>query len=566
MTPIYNVPSNLYPIKEIEVSQSQYPVVHQDGEYYIDVPYQRPGDVKLVFYDENHSLLSDLNYQLISGNTVRIFIGTASYTKLYVCVYNEVNQLPENYMELFCLEAITGDDSLGNYRLACGKKKFLTYNTKISEVFDWLQENLGDLFLDADGSLGEYQGNSGPARQNLNLYSKREIQSKLFRNTDQNNLYYLSDTIPDKAERSTYNKICVGDEFAQKIYPNSIYSYKLIPENGGYCECNGNMNPGINHMNQYGVLPVYTQDGFQIYNSIAGKDATKANTQGIWKQSIPYTNKVRLTKLYYNDTSTIDVRQSYVPMLSVNLHMALPKYDTNEPYQFSYWMFDIVTDSWSGPSLTDPLVLSLLAYMNNIPSWAKQTLSSWPTDLSPLGITLLRTARFRTEFKSVAYKDDYTYQIDSGDSRIEKYSYDGRNPVGGTREPRSTFDFTSITYSPTQPSLGYIGDFYPSNSVDTLNTGGPDEGWNVRFNRGFLGMLPALEQQEKNTVQAYLYYRTILGALPRFGILVVLNSSIHNYGELDMVPETNIELTSGDSGNEKWGNNEYWITGDILLE
>lgn len=566
MTPIYNVPSNLYPIKEIEVSQSQYPVVHQDGNYYIDVDYQRPGDVKLVFYDENHNLVSDLNYQLISSNTVRIFIGTASYTKLYVCVYNEVNQLPENYLELFCLESITGSDSLGNYRLASGKKKFITYNTKISDVFDWLQENLGDLFLDASGSLGEYQGNSGPARQNLGLYSKQEIISKLFRKNDPNNLYYLSDTIPDKAQRSTSNKICVGDEFAQKIYPNPIYSYKLMPENGGCCICNNNMEPTGNYMDLYGVLPVCTQDGFQIYNLITGKDDTKANTQGIWKQSIPYANRVRLTKLYYNDTSTIDVRQNYVPMLSVNLHMALPKYQTSEPYQFSYWMFDIVTDSWNGPSVTDPLTLSLLSYMNNLPSWAKKTLSSWPTQYEPIGITLLSPARFRTEFKSVAYKDDYEYQSESGNRRIEKYSYDGRNPVSGTREPRSTFDFTSIRYSPSQPDGGYIGDFYPSNSVDTLNPGGPDEGFNVRFNRTVLGILPALGQQEKNTVQAYLYYRTTLGALPRFGIFVILNSSIHLDGHLDMVPETNIELTSGDSGNKLWGNNEYWLTGDILLE
>ena len=565
MTPIYNVPSNLYPIKEIEVSQSQYPVVHQDGNYYVDVPYQCQGDVKLVFYDDSHSLISDLNYQLISGNTVRIFIGTASYTKLYVCVYNEENQLPENYLELFCLEATTEDDSLANYRLACGKKKFLTYNTRISDVFSWLQENLGGLFLDADGSLGEYQRNSGPARQNLGVYSKSQIEAKLFRTTDPNNLYYLSDTIPDKAERLTSNKICVGDEFAQKMYPNPIYSYKLIPENGGYCECNRLMDPSLNHMNLYGALPVCTQEGFQIYSSIAGKDATKANTQGVWKQSIPYANKVRLTKLYYNDTSAIDARQNYVPMLSINLHTALPKYDTDESYQFSYWMFDIVTDSWGMPSLTDPLTLSLLAYMNNLPSWAKQTLSSWPTGDSYLGITLLRTARFRTEFKSVAYKDDYTYNDDPGNSRIEKYSYDGRNPVGGTREPRSTFDFTSITYTPTQPNRGYVGDFYPSNSVDTLNIGGPDEGWNVRWNKPSGGTIPALERQEKNTVQAYLYYRTTLG-LPRFGIFVVLNSSIHNYGEFNMVPETNIELTSGDSGNKKWGNNEYWITGDILLE
>lgn len=555
------IPSNLYPIRTIEASSSTYPVVHQDGNYYVDIPYTRPGEVAaIVFYDESYNRISDLNWQLISGNTIRIYIGSYSYDKIYLALYNEVNQLPENYLELFCLDNITS--GLRNYRMAVGKKKFATFNINVGDMLDELVANIEGGLLSKDGNLGEYQGQAQQARNNLGIYSKSEIDRNLFKVDDTHNIYDLNATIPDKSQR-TGNQICVADEFQEKVYPNAIGSYKLLPYTGGYYRANSSLTPQYLYGNKYGMLPAVTSEDYQIYNAITGKDATQSNTTAIWKSGIPYTNTVRMTKLYYNDSSTLDNRTNYLPMLSVNLHLSLPKYDTSKPYQVSYFIFDIVTDNWGSIGVADPLWIALMQYVNSLPDWAKQSLSSWPISGQAVGGTLIRTARLRTEFKSTAYTDDYHYNSDSGNNSIEKYTYDGsQNLPSGTRESRSLFDFSSIL----DITQGYYGDL--SGMVSSVDVGGADAGINVRWSRLFKssydGFYPKLARQEKNTVNAYLYYRS-LGGVPVFGIMLVINSSIYNYGECDMLPRTNIELPSGDAGNNKWGNNEYWLTGDILL-
>lgn len=550
------IPSNLYPIRTIEASSTTYPVVHQDGNYYVDIPYTRPGEAAaIVFYDQDYNRISDLNWQLVSGNTIRIYIGSDSYDKIYLALYNEVNQLPENYLELFCLDNITS--GLRKYRLAVGKKKFPTANINVGDMLDELVQSIEGGLLSQVGSLGEYQRQAGQARNNLGIYSKYEIDRNLFQKTDVHNIYDLNATIPDKTHR-TGNQICVADEFLGGMYPGATKSYRLLPEFASYYPSDSSSLVPAPHIKtySYGILPVCTAEDYNVYQYV-NVAANADNMKKAWK-NLPSTNIVRLNRLFhYNE----DTGRDYTYMLSVNLHCSLPKIDRTTPYQVSYCKFNLVSfESYNTLFTNDVLNQALNAYVDSLPSSCIQSMQS----ILPYHY-IIYPARFRTEFKSVAYNSDFEYEQSSTNSRISKYSYDGSQAMAsGTRESRSIFGFTSKIYDPIRPSRVYYGDLYPSSLVSQVDVGGADTGWNVRWEPPFGGTIPPLASQETNTVNAYLCYEQTGSLARKFGIFIILNSSIHNYGELDMVPEPNISL-SGSVGDGKWGNNEYWLTGDILL-
>ncbi len=578
------IPSQLRPFEIKGLTVSEYPVTEDNGEYYIEVDIESRGSMFVTFYDENGNKLDDVNYKL-SEDKITIYIGEPAYNRLDLVIFSNGQyfdqldiwaQNPENHMELFSLDLYdipkkTDPDYetkmavLNEYRLAVGRKSAPTYNMTIQEILRYFeQEGIFPLFLRVDGYLRNVAGfDNSSARSNLEILSKEEIwgrwdsdneyanptglmynqnlfngggdgtdgrlpnsDAELLRDNNASlHLYGLNQNMPDKARRIEMNNVvAVKGEWNKYVWPYLDYSEYKIKK----------FTPSTS------MTPVfkdgyYRKDGYATPFLEKDRSDPEYGNIAMFNRNDLYTNNILFQKKYWNNTQNtgaghnMDDRSNWYMSIVVNLHFAVPK---NFPV---------------------PAVLNFEA-TGQVKQYLDSLLSSTSQKYN-IGsdYTVLTGQRFRTHYKGKCYDGpENAYKKNEDSNTLTYYGYDSyNNPVSGTREPQSLFNFES--YTNFYPFGSYNGDLYPGTDSDSKKyvpsvfVGNNDSGWNARnVDVGAYTIIPDSNTNIwHNRSVAYLAYNRNVG---KYCIM------------LFMQPEINKEDNIND-----WGNNEWWIEGDSML-
>ena len=540
-----NIPSSLNPLRLIEASESIYPVQHQNGNYYIQIPYTPQSEVQVQFYDEQNSRIDDLNYT-ISGGYLTIYIGEG-YGTLYISLFGVGSQLPENKLELFSLQCVSPDEDFDEYRVAVGKKSFQTYNILLSDIYEWLSSGTGisAQFLPKNRNLAEFAPDTGRnniALNNIEVYGKRTMDSTYIVKDDPNSLNYINESMP--SERSSTNIIAVGSDFRQKVWPGKVYNYRLAQDPTLYSPDNGDPQKPV----------------WPITNTNAGMDAdcTVHNSNTLFKNNDGnYANKVKLVN-YYNDGSDQVNGDFYV--LTVNLHFA-DKKTLDDSYfidnEFSdLRIFEFCSPNWvfglRNRDMDEPMY-SVVDTIDN--SGFRSTIYVLDSSSEIITIYVGKSLRLNTLYKGKAYNEDGDYEMNTN-SFNNKLWYEKPGLDNPTREPKSIFDFRSINqYNISRPNGDYYGDMCStSNPSQGVNIGNQVQGFNVNYSGtafrpyGF----PSPQGSTTNNYGAWLcYWNTGSEQYPSYHTGVVFRCGPYCNDESNM--------------NNGWGNNEWWITGEVPL-
>lgn len=534
------IPSTLHPIGNLEATPVNYPVqVDANGDYYIEIAVNPDVTQRIVvFYDENGDKINDLNYKII-GSTLTVYIGKPTYTKLAISVYRKGDQLNENRLELFCLDSILLDETTQTYRFAIGRKSSTTFNVTINEFVSYL-EYIGvfNLFLSDSGNLENIQDKS-KAIENLSSLSKKESDGKWdnvvitnqgninqgpgnsdgymysapivgeLNNDPSRHLYGLNTCIPDNRQG---NKIAVGIDFVNKVFPNNKYVCALLPTDMNDDYYRSNVTPIVN--DAYDTIirttTVSPRNSRQAYLD------TNAST----------INRCILYKEYYSTAAqgVEDNRQNYILHLAVQHHFAVR-------YGVSTILFEFSDQEQYGRMpVDDPLCMFVNSYIDSLSS------ADYTYD-STYKIKTALYPRFKLLYKGQAYDNSYKYNEDS--TGFSRNWYDPSYTVDGIREPKSIFDFTSVT-----PYVyGYNGDLVPPGTVEMGNN---RDGWNVKWLNGAPAIFPSTDVKQINKSGAFLYK----------------NTDNNKCGIACRMPS---DFNASDNMTGGWGKNEWWLVGDCIL-
>ena len=542
-----NIPSSLHPLRLIEASETIYPVQHLGGNDYIQIPYTPQSEVQVQFYDEQNSRIDDLNYT-ISGGYLTIYINEG-YGTLYISLFGIGSQLPENKLELFSLQCVSPDEDFDEYRVAVGKKSFQTYNILLSDIYDWLSSGTGisEQFLPKNRNLAEFAPDTGRnniALNNLDAYGKRGMDSNFIQKTDPNSLNYINESMPN--ERSSTNVIAVGGDFRQKVWPGKVYNYRLVQEELF-------LSP-VNNDPQKAVWPLTST------NAGMDADCTVHNSYTLFKNNDgKYANKVKLVN-YYNDGSDQVNGDFYI--LTVNLHFSDRKtlddsYFAGNPFS-DLRIFELYSmPSWGsdlrGRDMDEPRY-AIIDTIDN--SGFRSGIYVKKSNSETITIYVGKSLRLNTLYKGKAYNEDGEYEMGTN-SFNNKLWYEKPGLDDPTREPKSIFDFKSIySYNISSSNGGYYGDM--SSTLDTSKgvfIGNQAQGFNVNYAGGVfrpVGFPFSPQGSTTNNYGAWLcYWNSASEQYPDYHTGVVFRCG----------PYCNDEdnLTNG------WGNNEWWITGEVPL-
>ena len=537
------IPSTLHPIGNLEATPVNYPVqVDANGDYYIEIAINPDVTQRIViFYDENGDKINDLNY-VINGGTMTVYIGNPTYTKLAISVYRKGDQLNENRLELFCLDNLVLDEDTQVYRFAIGRKTATTFNLTIDKFIEYL-EYIGvfNLFLSDSGNLENLQ-DKRKSVENINSLSKKDSDGKWdnvvvtnqgnvnqgpgdssgymysapvvgeLNNDPSRHLYGLNTCIPD--DRSG-NKIAVGVDFVDKVWPDSKYVRALLPTTMNDNYYRSNVTPIVN-------------DAYDTI--IRTTSVSPTNSRKAYLDTNDRTiNRCILYKEYFSTANPgeEDNRDNYVLHLAVQHHFAVRKNTTTILFEFSD------TTQMNSLDITDPLSAFINFYINTLTSSSDYTYDSTykiKTALCP---------RFKLLYKGQAYDDSYKYNDDS--TGFSRNWYDPSYTVDGPREPKSIFDFTSVT-----PYYlgGYNGDLVPPG---TAEIGNYRDGWNVQWPAaGKPAMFPPSDVKQINKAGAFLWK----------------NTETYKCGIACRMPQA---FNAADDMVGNWGKNEWWLVGDCIL-
>ena len=539
-----NIPSSLHPLRLIEAQETIYPVQHLGGNDYIQIPYTPQSEVQVQFYDEQNSRIDDLNYT-ISGGYLTIYINEG-YGTLYISLFGVGSQLPENKLELFSLQCVSPDEDFDEYRVAVGKKSFQTYNILLSDIYDWLSSGTGisAQFLPKNRNLAEFAPDTGSnniALNNLDAYGKRSMESNFLQKTDPNSLNYINESMP--SERDT-NIIAVGSDFRQKVWPGKVYNYRLAQD--------PTLFSPVNNDPQKAVWPLTPT------NSGMDADCTPGKSYSLFKnRDGEYVNKVKLVN-YYNDGS--DQVNGDFCILTVNLHFADRKtlddsYFTSNPFS-DLRIFELFTSSWGsnlrGRDMDEPRY-AIIDTIDN--SGFRSTINVKNSNSETITIYVGKSLRLNAFYKGKAYNEDGEYEMNTN-SFNNKLWYEKPGLDNPTREPKSIFDFRSIRqYNIARQNGDYYGDMSStSNPSQGVNVGNQVQGFNVNYAGSVFRPygFPSPQGSTTNNYGAWLcYWNTGSVQYPMYHTGVVFRCG----------PYCNDEdnLTNG------WGNNEWWITGEVPL-
>lgn len=537
-----NIPSSLHPLRLIEAQETIYPVQHLGGNDYIQIPYTPQSEVQVQFYDEQNSRIDDLNYT-ISGGYLTIYINEG-YGTLYISLFGVGSQLPENKLELFSLQCVSPDEDFDEYRVAVGKKSFQTYNILLSDIYDWLSSSTGisAQFLPKNRNLAEFAPDTGRnniALNNIEVYGKRSMESNFLQKTDPNSLNYINESMP--SERSSTNIIAVGADFRQKVWPGKVYNYRLA-------QALNFLSP-VNNDEQKAVWPLTSTN--------AGMDAacTPSSSYGLFKnRDGEYANKVKLVN-YYNDGSDQVNGDFYI--LTVNLHFSDritldDSYFTSNPFSdlriFEFHQMPSWAVGLRGRDMDEPMY----SIVDTIDNSGFRSVINVKEGQDTITIYIGKSLRLNTLYKGKAYNEDGEYEMNTN-SFNNKLWYEKPGLDNPTREPKSIFDFKSIqTYNISRPNGNYYGDMCStSNPSQGVNIGNQVQGFNVNYaGTAFrpAGFPFSPQGSTTNNYGAWLCY-WYEGNLYHTG--VVFRCGPYCNDEPGM--------------NNGWGNNEWWITGEVPL-
>lgn len=537
------IPSTLNPIGNLEATPVNYPVqIDASGDYYIEIAVNPDVTQRIVvFYDENGDKINDLNYTIIGG-TLTVYIGKPTYTKLAISVYRKGEQLNENRLELFCLDSILFDETAQTYRFAIGRKSSTTFNITISEFVSYL-EYIGvfNLFLSDSGNLENIQDKS-KAIENIESLSKKESDGKWdnvvitnqgninqgsgnsdgymysapiigeLPNDPSRHLYGLNTCIPDNRSG---NKIAVGVDFVDKVFPNNKYVCALLPTDMNDDYYRSNVTPIVN-------------DAYDTI--IRTTTVSPTNSRMAYLNTNESTiNRCILYKEYYSTATqgVEDNRQNYILHLVVQHHFAVRKNASIVLFEFAD------TTQTNTLSINDPLSAFINFYLFTLISSSDYTYDSTykiKTALCP---------RFKLLYKGPAYDDSYKYNEDS--TCFSRNWYDPSYTVEGPRESKSIFDFTSVTpfyYGE------YLGDLVPPGTVEIGNN---RDGWNVQWPAAGKPILfPTSDVKQINKSGAFLW----------------MNTETYKCGIACRMPSN---FNTADNMAGGWGKNEWWLIGDCIL-
>lgn len=535
------IPSTLHPIGNLEATPVNYPVqVDANGDYYVEIAINPDVTQRIViFYDENGDKINDLDYKII-GSTLTIYIGKPTYTKLAISVYRKGSQLNENRLELFCLDSILLDDTTQEYRFAIGRKSSTTFNVTIDEFISYL-EYIGvfNLFLSDSGNLENIQDKS-KAIENIGSLSKKNSDGKWddvvvtnqgnvnqgpgnsdgymysapavgdLQNDPSRHLYGLNTCIPD--DRSG-NKIAVGADFVNKVWPNNKNVCALLPTTMDDDYYRSNVTPIIN----------------DAYNTIISTTTiSPTNSRKAYRDTNGSTiNRCILYKEYYSTAAegVEDNRSNYVLHLAVQHHFAVRNGISTVLFEFA----DTTQDGTL--STTNPICTFVNYFIDHLTS-------SYYTYDSTYKIKTALFPRFKLLYKGQAYDNSYRYNEDS--NVLSHNWYDPAYTVEGIREPKSIFDFTSI-----EPySQGYLGDLVPPGTADVGNN---RTGWNVEWPQWF---------------KPYPFPTADIKQINRSGAFLWKNTDTNVCGIACRMPSF---FNVADNMSGGWGKNEWWLVGDCLL-
>lgn len=541
-----NIPSSLHPLRLIEASETIYPVQHQDGNYYIQIPYTPQSEVQVQFYDSQNRRIDDLNYT-ISGGYLTIYIGDG-YGTLYISLYGVGSQLPENKLELFSLQCVSPDDDFDEYRVAVGKKSFQTYNILLSDIYDWFSSNGGisAQFLPKSGNLAGFAPDTGRnniALNNIEVYGKGTMDNTYIGKTDPNSLNYINASMPD--ERDSTNKVAVSGDFTQKVWPGKVYNYRLAQAQHFFSPVNSDP--------QKAVWPLTsTNEGADATCNVMNSNKLFADRDG------NYANKVKLVN-YYNDGSDQVNGDFYV--LTVNLHFADKttlddSYFTSNPFSdlriFEFYEMPHWKSGLRNRDMDEPMY-AIIDTINNSGFRSEINVKYGSETIT---IYVGKSLRLNTLYKGKAYNEDGEYEMDTN-SFNDKLWYEKPGLDDPTREPKSIFDFKSIQpYSASRTNGGYFGDMCSTvNTSQGVYIGTRTRGFNVNYARNVLrpvGFPFSPQGSTTNNYGAWLcYWNSGSEQYPMYNTGVVFRCG----------PYCNEE---GNMGNG-WGNNEWWITGEVPL-
>lgn len=576
------IPSQLRPFEIKGLTVSEYPVTEDNGEYYIEVDIESRGSMFVTFYDENGNKLDDVNYKL-EEDKITIYIGEPTYNRLDLVIFSNGEhfdqldiwaQNPENHMELFSLDLYdipkkndpdyeTKIAVLNEYRLAVGRKSAPTYNMTIQEILRYFeQEGIFPLFLRVDGYLRNVAGfDNSSARSNLEILSKEEIwgrwnsdneyanptglmynqnlfngggdgtdgrllnsDAELLRDNNASlHLYGLNKNMPDKARRIEMNNVvAVKGEWNKYVWPYLDYSeYKI----GGVYPINMALTPVFKD-------GYFRAGGYAVNFLNRDWDDAAFGSTNLFKFN--KSNAILFQKKYWNNTTntgdhhTMDDRSNWYMSAVINLHFAVGKNSNLAVLNFD--------TTGQVKQYLDSLLLSTTQKYDIGDSY-----------------TVLTGQRFRTHYKGKCYdgpENDYKKNEDS--NSLTYYGYDSyNNPVSGTREPQSLFDFESTT--PFYPFGSYNGDLYPGTDSDSkkyvpsVSVGNANSGWNVKnVDVGAYTIIPDSNSNIwHNRSVAYLAFNRNVG---KYCIMLFMQPEINKVDNIN-----------------DWGNNEWWIEGDSIL-
>lgn len=538
------IPSTLHPIGNLEATPVNYPVqVDAGGDYYIEIAVNPDVTQRIViFYDENGDKLNDLNYK-ITGGTLTVYIGKPTYTKLAISVYRKGSQLNENRLELFCLDSILLDSTTQEYRFAIGRKSSTTFNVTIDKFIEYLEYvGVFNLFLSNSGNLENIQDksksienistlpkkesngkwddavvtnqgnvNQGPGDSDGYMYSAPVTGLLELKNDPSRHLYGLNTCIPDNRQG---NKIAVGIDLKDKVWPNNEYVCALLPTTMDDDTYRSNVTPIVND----------AYDTIIRTSSVSPTNSRKAylDTNG------STINRCILYKEYYStaDNGVEDDRSNYVLHLAVQHHFAVRQGVSRILFEFA----DITQTNTL--NVTDPLCAFINFYLNTLVSSSDYTYDSTykiKTALCP---------RFKLLYKGQAYDSSYKYNDDS--TGFSRNWYDPSYTVEGPREPKSIFDFTSID----SYDSGYQGDLVPPGTVEI---GNGRDGWNVQW---------------PDDGKPYWYPISDVKQINKSGAFLWKNTETYKCGIACIMPPS---FNAAEDMPRSWGKNEWWLVGDCIL-
>lgn len=532
------IPSDLSPIEVKHVSDTQYPIQYDlDGNMYIEVPITSDGNIFVQFYDKDGNRINDVNFKL-DTNLITIYIGS-SYDHLDVAIYSNGTSLDENRLDLFCLDlAIVDRESpewadLSTYRLAIGKNNRQTYNITMQAILDYLEDQrILPQFLTTADNLESLSSTASQARQNLSIESKSQTRGKWYVTTGNNviggdglirreramtdpdndpayNVSGMNVYIPNNSvERSNYN-VCVGKDFVSKQFPDlaSFSGYKInqFRTTGYVC-----------------LTPVRNKGKAIITSTYPRNNIMEDNCTCLFRKY--YFNNSDNPDVYYPNPNhhSVDSRNLYYYGIQLNMQFAVRK---NVDHMLIYF---------SNVSVAGGAHDVLSSYFSNLYSGEYY-------DIAEYNIRVANNCRFHAHYKGECYKNDgYDYEKnENSDNGFYNYKYEGSQTTGsGIRELSSIGD-----YHYRRPRNPYIGDlrYYtpPHLGNDNFNIGNSNTGYNA------FQYSPMPDIYPKNYTVAHLF-KTLTG--DQYGIVIFFRPSI-NY--IDNIGE--------------WGNNEWFVEGDVIL-